>query len=310
VGKIGTNDIDTVGAAASGYAFPDIDPSLPNALTANSPFGRTLDIAGWFGKYTDVERYKIRYSLNGGPYQDIADPLYNHYYDFAPTGGKWLNAALGPFQEGGRSNVYIPTYVYKADRPWTFPDLLARWDTTKVANGLVSLEIQGYKWDTTHTALIPSTSLLIDPGYGILRLRIDNSPPTVEIKAGEIKHDTTPIKVCDIVDFTGKLKIKFEASDGAGHLRTYALNGIFGHNNYVAPKPANAEDTYRAHISPTRQWGGGVFTAEYDAAVYSSSQMPTCAYQFRAAVSKRTTNGYGLIFDHKEDTIHLTLRRP
>lgn len=312
IGKIGTNDIDTVGPGASGYAFPDINPSAPNSVAANTPFGRTLDVAGWFGKYTDVVRYKIRYSLNGAPFQDIADPLHNHYYEFAPTGGKWMNASLGPFAEGGQSNVYIPTYVHMSNRPWTFPDLLARWDTTKVANGLVTLEIQGFKWDATHTSLVPAASLLIDPNYGVLRLLIDNSPPTVEIKEDEIKHDSTKVKVCDIVDFTGKLKIKFEASDAAGHLRSYALNAMYGHNKYVSPKPADAADTYSSHIDGTRKWSGsgsgGTFTAEYDAAVYDATKMPTCAYQFRLSVSKRTSNGYGLIYHHREDTIHITLK--
>jgi len=309
VGRIGADEIDTIGPGASGYAFPDVNPSDPNSDLANTPFGRTLDVAGWFGMYTDVERYKIRYSLNGGPYQDITDPLHNHYYDFAPTGGKWINAALGPFGEGGQTNVYVPTYVHMPNRPWTFPDLLARWDTTKVANGLVTLEIQGFKWDATHTSLVPATSLLIDPNYGVLNLLIDNSPPVVEIKEDEIKHGNSTVKVCDIVDFTGKLKIKFEASDDAGHLRAFALNAIYGHNKYVSPKPANAEDSYSEHIDATRKWSGGVFTAEYDAAVYNNSKMPTCAYQFRAAVSKRTSNGYGLIYPHLEDTIHITLKR-
>jgi hypothetical protein len=38
--------------------------------------------------------------------------------------------------------------------------------------------------------------------------------------------------------------------------------------------------------------------------------MPTCAYQFRLWASKRTTNGYGLIYHHVEDTWHVTIQRP
>jgi len=37
--------------------------------------------------------------------------------------------------------------------------------------------------------------------------------------------------------------------------------------------------------------------------------MPTCAYQFRLDVTKRTTNGYGLIYIGVEDTMHITLKR-
>ena len=60
VGVIGVNNIHTVGAGASGYAYPDIDPAAPNSRDANSPFGSTLDIAGWFGQFTDTTRYKIQ----------------------------------------------------------------------------------------------------------------------------------------------------------------------------------------------------------------------------------------------------------
>lgn len=44
VGIIGVNNIDAVGAGASGYAYPDINPAAPNSRDANSPFGLTLDI--------------------------------------------------------------------------------------------------------------------------------------------------------------------------------------------------------------------------------------------------------------------------
>ncbi len=310
VGIIGTNDIDTVGGSASGYAYSDINPAAPNSVAANTPFGRTLDIAGWFGKFADIERYKIRYSYNGTDFTDITDPLYNHYYEFAPTGGKWMTAPLGPFSEGGQDNVYTPPYVHKPNQPWTFPDLLARWDTTKAQDRLVTIDVQGFKWNATKTALVPSTSLLMDPNYGVLRLRIDNTPPTVKIKAEQIKHDGVKVEVCDIVNFTGKLRIKFEASDAQGHLRAFALNAMYGHNKYVSPIPVGGSDDYSAHIDTTRKWKNtGTHTCEYDAGVYTASKMPKCAYQFRLSASKRTHNGYGLIYAHREDTIHITLNR-
>ncbi len=38
--------------------------------------------------------------------------------------------------------------------------------------------------------------------------------------------------------------------------------------------------------------------------------MPSCAYQFRLRASKRTTNGYHLIYTGVEDTWHATIQRP
>jgi hypothetical protein len=324
VGVIGVNNIHTVGAGASGYAYPDIDPAAPNSRDANSPFGSTLDIAGWFGQFTDTVRYKIQYSSDGVNFTDISDPLYNSYYEYDPSGGNWITIAMGPFTEGGKTNVYKMPYVEKPGQPWIFPDLIAKWDTTKVLDGLYTLRIQGFKWNALGTALEPSVALLIDPGYGTLKLRIDNSPPISKING--IKHNGSTVNVCDIVNFTsGTLSIEFEASDSKGHLREYVLNAMYGHNNVVSPLPPNATDNYSKHIDATRQWKGGVLdlphppspldppnhyeSVKYDATAYPSAKMPKCAYQFRLDVTKRTTNGYGLIWWGVEDTVHITLER-
>lgn len=309
VGIIGVNNIDTVGVAASGYAYPDINPGAPNSRDANSPFGLTLDVAGWFGQFVNIARYKVQYSSDGVNFFDISDPLSNSYYEFDPAGGQWITVAMGPFSEGGQTNVYKMPYIEKPGQPWIFPDLLSRWDTTKVVDGLYTLRIQGFKW--SGAALVPAAlpmDLLIDPSYGTLKLRTDNSAPVSTIKS--IKHNGVTKNVCDIVDFTaGTLSIECEASDAKGHLREYVLNAMYGHNNIVSPLPAGAADNYSTHVGPTRHWNGGTFVINYDAGTYTAAKMPTCAYQFRLDVTKRTTNGYGLIYRDVEDTVHITLKR-
>lgn len=175
-------------------------------------------------------------------------------------------------------------------------------------DGLYTLRIQGFKWDALGTALEPSEALLIDPSYGTLKLMVDNSPPISKING--IKHNGAAVNVCDIVNFTsGTLSIEFEASDRKGHLREYILNAMYGHNKVVSPIPANGTDNYSNHIGPTRHWDGGTFTVNYNTTVYTPTKMPTCAYQFRLNVTKRTTNGYGLIWRGVEDTVHITLKR-
>ena len=323
VGITGVDQIDTVGASPSGYAHPDTSSSVPNSKSANSPFGRTLDLAAWFGQYTDIYRYKVQYSTDGITWNDVSDPLANRYYEFAIGGGNWATMAMGPFSEGGQNNVYKLPYIERPGQPWIFPDLIARWDTSKVANGLYTLRVLGFKPDTTGTALVPATVLIVDPSYGELNLRVDNSPPEVELK--KIRYATnagdpwTEAQVCEIIDLAdGKIEIEFEARDVAGHLRSYALNAMFGHNQAVGPRPVTpdkAADDYSHHIGPSRHWqGGGSLKTVYDASGpsphdYTSTRMPSCAYQFRLGVSKRTTNGYGLIYHGVEDTKHLTIRR-
>src|SRR5258706_5284781 len=66
VGVIGVNQIDTVGAMASGYAFPDIDPAGTNSDDPNSPFGSTLHLAGRFGQFTAVYRYNVQFNDGSG----------------------------------------------------------------------------------------------------------------------------------------------------------------------------------------------------------------------------------------------------
>lgn len=316
VGVIGVNQIDTVGATASGYAFPDTSAAVPNSADANAPFGGALDIAGWFGAFADVYRYKVQYN-DGSGWHDVNDPLSNSYYDFALGGGNWVTMAMGPSTEGGQTNLYKLPYVERPGQPWIFPDLIARWDSNRVANNLYTLRIQGFKVASDGTTLVPSSALIIDPSYGNLKLRIDNSPLVVHINS--IQHASTPggsfatVNVCDIVDFgsASTLRFQFEASDAQGHLKAYSLAAMFGHNQNVSPPPTTpnrASDSYANHIDATRHWNGGIFTVDYSGSAYPPASMPTCAYQFRLGATKRTTNGYVNIFSG-EDTVHITLRR-
>jgi hypothetical protein len=48
---------------------------------------------------------------------------------------------------------------------------------------------------------------------------------------------------------------------------------------------------------------------EPDATGYNINEMPTCAYEFRLVVDKRTTNGYGLVYWGYEDNYHTTIQR-
>ena len=168
------------------------------------------------------------------------------------------------------------------------------------------------------TKLVPSTALIIDPKFGTLKLRTDNSAPVVKIKKIEHAKDSSvpnpsfeKVDVCDIVKFSnGLLRFQFEASDAEGHLMSYSLAALFGHNLSVAPPPDKAVDSYAnpLNVGADLKWQGNTFEAVYGGGAYPPNKMPRCAYQFRLNASKRTTNGYGPIFAG-EDTVHITIER-
>lgn len=175
-----------------------------------------------------------------------------------------------------------------------------------------------YKWNAAHTALVAATStdIMVDPNYGEIVLQVDNTPPSVQIL--DIKLNGVSKQPYDILKFgiasADKIGVEFRANDQRGHLRNYVLNALYGHNQAVSPKPAapnKAEDNYNNNAAASPSWTGNLsYTTEYHGDVYNPGAMPNCAYQFRLDVSKRTTNGYGLIYHDVEDTWHVTIQRP
>ncbi|MCK4649421.1 hypothetical protein KAT51_07850, partial [bacterium] len=169
VGLIPVSEIDL----ADGYAYPDINPADPNSLNANAPFGSSLDICGWFGVFTGVEYYKIKYTRSGGSPIEIADSLYNLRYDAGLK--KFVSEKMGPQTIGGVNNLYA---LPASGLPWVYPDRLIRWDTTKVQDGLYTLGIEGYNESGGSVIQVTAPTLVIETIYGTLKLQIDNTPPT------------------------------------------------------------------------------------------------------------------------------------
>jgi hypothetical protein len=314
VGLVGVDRIDAKGYSESSLLTP--------AGNKDAPFGRRLDLCGWFGETTDVTHYRIQYGKQGGIFKDITEPLSNKYYQ---GGGKWVTVSMGPQSLGGQSNLYTTPYLLDkamgVNRPWQFPDLLARWDTSKAdGDGLYTLRILGYKW--SGSTLSAAGSLVIDPFYGQIKLQIDNTPP--EVKIMSIVHVSIPgpgasvhvVKPCDIVDFKigDSLRVYLRAYDGNGHLGGYRLDPMYGDDCRVNPRAPGSYRDYQANAS--QKWSGGNYITVYKASDYGTANgscvagnMPTCAYQFRLGAWKRTTNGYGRIYPWVEDAVHVTINR-
>ncbi len=343
VGKEETAETDCRGsdATAEGYLRPRKAPFGFTGVETDQPFGRTLDLIGWFGQLSDVDYYQLQYSADGGAtWSDVETSLPNKWYDTSdpnPLNWHWVSQSMGPFSVGVIDNLYqIPFFVRPAT-PWSWLDRVGRFDTTKAPDGLIRLRIVPYKWAGGALVAATSTDVTIDPNYGEIVLQVDNTPPAVEILAVELNGAST--SACDVLSLgvgpADKVGVDFRVRDARGHLRSYHLDAMYGHDCTVTPRPPwtpppppppmdKAADNYDNNASGSPSWQGSLsYATEYAGGVYlpgpqvdcSSSpsparRMPTCAYQFRLRASKRTTNGYTLIYHWVEDTWHATIQRP
>jgi hypothetical protein len=323
IGNIGVESISQTNGYA--YPFPPVpmpSPAPVQSMDSNQPFGATLWVAGWFGKLLmkppyNIQYYKLQYTpgvhlpSDPVPWTDITDPLTNSWYNQAAQ--RWETAFMGP--NGSEHYYYLP---WNTDNiAWCFPDLLARWDTTKVSDGVFTLRVVGYSPQGTGVAMV---QVPVDATYGSLKVQVDNLPPQCRIidpihfRPAGTQNDIE-VKACDFVQFNGTIKIDLTALDPKGHLRLYALDAYYGHNKVVTPRPSLAYSDYASH--PGLLWNGASpINVEYqstppapDTTGYNSTEMPTCAYQFRLRVDKRTTNGYGLVYWGYEDNYHITIQR-
>ena len=340
VGNSETADIDCKGSVigSEGYYRPRKAPYSFTGMDTDQPFGRTLHLFGWFGKLCTIDYYKVQYSTDGGTtWTDIETSLPNKWYDTSdpnPLNWHWVSESMGPFSDGGLDNLYKVPFFVRPDTPWSWLDRVARFNTTLATDGFCRLKIIGYKWSGSSLVEATSSDILVDPNYGEIVLQIDNTPPTVNIL--DVKLNGVSKPVCDILNFgtsaTDEISVSFRVWDQRGHLRNYVLDAMYGHDCYVKPRPTTpdkASDNYENNASGSPSWQGNLsYTTEYIGSDYGSggaspstdcfsktfaqmpaNVMPTCAYQFRLHASKRTTNGYGLIYHWVEDTWHVTIQR-
>ena len=340
IGVCETADIDCKGSdpSSEGYYRPRKAPYSFTGMNSDQPFGRTLHLMAWFGDDCNVEYYKVQYSTDDGiTWHDIETSLPNKWYDDSdpnPLNWHWESESMGPFADGGLDNLYKIPYFVRPTKHWSWFDRVVRFNTILAADGLCRLKIAGYKWAAGSLVPVTSSDLFIDPNYGEIVLQIDNTAPTVEIL--DLKLNGVSKEVCKVLNFGtspgDKIDVDFRVWDQKGHLRNYTLDAMYGHDCYVRPRPTTpdkAADNYDKNTSASPLWQGSMSnTTKYEGSVYGSggatpatdcysrtyaqmpaNVMPTCAYQFRLHASKRTTNGYGLIYNWVEDTWHVTIQR-
>lgn len=318
IGNCETADIDCKGSdsGSEGYYKPR-KTGVYSGNNTDQPFGRTLDMFGWFGKLCELDYYKVQFSSDGTTWVDNETSLPNKWYDTSDPNSlywKWVSQSMGPFSDDGIDNLYTIPFFVRPNTPWSYLDRVARFNTTMMVDGLSRIRIVGYKWLGSNLVEATSSDFTIDTNYGEIVLQIDNTAPSVDILY--LKLNNSKKDVCEILSFgaSDSISVYFRAYDLRGHLRDYTLNAMYGHDEVVNPKPSSpdpASDDYNSNATSgsTFWYGDNTYVTTYKGAVYGQDIMPTCAYQFRLDVDKRTTNGYGLIYHSVEDTWHVTIER-
>lgn len=323
VGKYETACIDCRGSdpASEGYHcsrrlnhHTSSDCPECSGMDTDRPFGRTLDLFGWFGQQCNIDYYKVQYSTDGGgTWTDIKTDLPNKWYDTSDPyslNWHWESESMGPTDFGGEVNLYKIPYKVRPGVPWSFPNRVAKFDTKLVTDGLCRLKVLGYKRSGDTLVDATSSDWLVDDHYGQIVLQVDNTPPSVAILDLTLNGDSKP--PCEILSFGAgdTISVQCRIRDENGHLREYGLEAMYGHNQKVTPLLPGADDNYGYHSAGSPSWKGSLsHTISYSGSIYDPDKMPTCAYQFRLHASKRTTDGYDLIYHWVEDTWHVTIQR-
>jgi len=270
---------------AGGYADTSVDPAYFFQVK-DCPFGGTLPMM------FNHERARL---MNAVYYKVFVDGVETH----APWGDYRWSTASNRFE-------YVPVLpdaggfysVRKAGELWYNAWLGLARDTADLPNGLHQLSVRVYS---------AAKALILTPGMTTsVNLMIDNSMPSAAITS--IVHDGTPVGTCGIVT-TGPDKFRFEISalDPQQHLLSWSLGVLWGDNKSAAI----AGDSYAAHVTPGKLWGGinGMVPAgSWAATVPGDPTSKRCAHTFVLNVWARTINGYSYLHQgsaHKSITIML-----
>jgi hypothetical protein len=270
---------------AGGYADTSVDPAYFFQVK-DCPFGGTLPMM------FNHERARL---MNAVYYKVFVDGMETH----APWGDYRWSTASNRFE-------YVPVLpdaggfygVRKAGELWYNAWLGLARDTADLTNGLHQLSVRVYN---------AAKAQILTPGMTTsVNLMIDNSMPSAAITS--IVHDGTPVGTCGIVT-TGPDKFRFEISalDPQQHLLSWSLGVLWGDDKSAAI----AGDSYAAHVTPGKLWGGisGMVPAgSWAATVPGDPTSKRCAHTFVLHVWARTINGYSYLHHgsaHKSITIML-----
>lgn len=287
VGHVPVSNID------DGYADTSVDPGYFYQVK-HSPFGGTLNIFGNLNNFKALgaTHYRVLVS-NGGPATPVTVSW--NAYRWNPATFKYQLTPVAPVP--GQDRYEIPVEYPSAPQRWYPSFLMLRWPSS--ANGLHTFTLELEDNAGNPVPLVAGNSLT---------LRIDNTPPTVDLK--EIRQLTSPVNVvepCEIVSAgVNSYNFKVTAYDPNQHLLSYELWAEWGKN---CSQRNVISDSYASHVDPTPpdRWWGGVSNAIEPAGGWAAKC--NCAHTFHLRAWKRTINGYNYILrrdSHQSVTLNNT----
>lgn len=283
----------------------------------DAPFGRTLNVFGasstafypWWG--AGQYCYKVKVSPTGGSDFYIDDALYKKTYTVntttTPPTVTVDQIQVGPFDEPGVTGCYRFTPMTALGTSpgtsvfWSFPDLLARWNTLGEADDIHELTLEVYRRsDGADQEVVgaPLTLRLDNRGVALAFNHVEQRSPS---GATEVDLVANP---CDIVHLTGnrELFVDYTAHHAGGFLATYSLTAVRNLGPNIPLASASYDPTTMAPSGFPGIDPGTVSAAAADLA-------GSCAYTLNLHAWARTTNGYGKLF-HPSRTLAYYIQTP
>lgn len=269
VGHVPSSSISAAGYAttAPGYFFQ----------VKHSPFGGTMNIFGNLASFKELgaSHYRVLVSKDSGPYTALGHSW--TAYRWSSGTFEYDPVTVAPVTADKRYE--IPPEYPGAPQRWYPPFLMMRWPSTN--NGVYNFRVEIFGSAATPTA-IPL------PAGNSLTLKVDNTPPQVDLVAIRQRELPGIIQPCDIVSSgTDVFEFQITAFDPNQHLLSYSLTAYWGKNK---AEPF-VSDSYASHVAPAppHPWNGVTNTwlpvAGWEAKC-------NCAHTFILRAWKRTIDGY------------------
>jgi DNA-binding beta-propeller fold protein YncE len=279
VGHVPASEIDINGYATTAATY--------FYHVTHSPFGGTMNIFGNLSKFVDfgATHYRVQISADGGlTFNDLAHAW--TAYRWNPTTGKSEATLVAP--DPSDSRYEIPVEYPSNPQRWYPSFLMMRWPSS--SNGLYEFRVELWQKhpDDTFTPIAA-------PLGNTLTLRIDNTPPTVDLKDILLHGTSTVIGPCDIVPAStaNGYDFRITAHDPNHHLLSYHLWVLWGKNK----SDSILSDSYSAHVDAEGPywWSGVSSSVKTPACPNGWEASCNCAHTFRLRAWKRTINGYHYI---------------
>ncbi len=322
-----------------GYASTGPADGVPNLK--DCPFGSTLNVNGQFLTGPGAPKYYqvlfAKWSGAAAPALGDFHPILNESWvvsKFNQVTLSWAPLVIEPISGvvAGEKVYEIPDYT---DITTTDKTRLIAWTTNREEAGVRRYPDGKYDllikaWDAA------GAPVALNPAHPVLNrmsVVVDNTGPKALLKMLGVfdilrTDDMMPYTpVCPVFSKTGNtLPVRFDATDVKGHMLSFTVSFITGHNFYVdqfikqydghsgANERFKASTIHRATLTgiatttllPDDIRPAGGFADEIVSWNIGSPDAVRCAYQVRLGVWDRTINGYGYIH-YAEDTMHFSL---